>query len=90
MNDAIKEMNKALGCLYLAVEPSIADDVIMHVRAGQEAIRASTLKESVGLVAKVLEVAQLHDDTDEGGMVDMPDEGEWGEIVGLARKLARP
>ena len=38
------------------------------------------------LVVKVLEVAQLHDDTDTGGMVYMPDEEEWGDIVGLARQ----
>ena len=41
------------------------------------------------LVAKILEVAQLRDDTDEGGIVEMPDEQEWGEIVGIARSAAK-
>jgi hypothetical protein len=41
------------------------------------------------LVVKILEVAQVHEDTDEGGMVYMPDEEEWGLIVGLARKAAK-
>jgi hypothetical protein len=41
------------------------------------------------LVALILEVAQVHEDTDEQGMVYMPDEEEWGLIVGLARKYAK-
>ena len=45
--------------------------------------------EAQELVVKVLEVAQLRDDTDEGGIVEMPDEEEWGLIVGLARKASR-
>jgi hypothetical protein len=41
------------------------------------------------LVALILEVAQLSNDTDEGGNVLMPEDEEWGEIVGLARKIAK-
>jgi hypothetical protein len=40
------------------------------------------------LTVKILEVAQLHNDTPEGGMVFLPDEKEWGEIVGLARRAS--
>lgn len=41
------------------------------------------------LVALILEVAQVHNDTDQSGMVFMPEENEWGEIVGLARALVK-
>lgn len=40
------------------------------------------------LIAMILEVAQVHDDTDECGKVFMPDEKEWGLIVGQARRMA--
>ena len=40
-------------------------------------------------MALILEVAQVHEDTDEQGMVFMPDEKEWGLIVGLARKYVK-
>jgi hypothetical protein len=47
------------------------------------------VKDATELIARILEVAQLREDTDEGGLVEMPEEQEWGEIVGLARKLAQ-
>jgi hypothetical protein len=40
------------------------------------------------IIIKIIEVAQPHDDTETEGMVFMPDEDEWGEIVGLARSIA--
>lgn len=46
---------------------------------------AERQREHKALVAEILEVAQLHDDTDSGGKVFMPDEEEWGRIVGMAR-----
>lgn len=40
------------------------------------------------LVVKVLEVAQMYADTENGAMVEMPEEEEWGEICGLARRAS--
>jgi hypothetical protein len=50
----------------------------------------ATLRERVAaeLVTTILEVAQATDDTDQGADVFMPEEDEWGTIVGLARKYA--
>lgn len=39
------------------------------------------------LLVKILEVAKPHNDTEESGDVFMPDEEEWGIIVGMAREL---
>jgi hypothetical protein len=47
----------------------------------------SVNEQAIAIAAKILEVAQLHEDTDEGGKVFMPDEDECGEIVGIARKM---
>ena len=59
---------------------------------GQEANqREATAKPNdASLIAAILEVAQLTDDTEDGGTVFMPDEEEWGIIVGLARERAKP
>lgn len=40
------------------------------------------------LIMMILSVADVHDDTEQSGMVFMPSEEEWGLIVGLARKKA--
>jgi len=54
-SEAIKEMNKALACLYLAVEPSVADDVILKVREGIAAHRSEAAQAMAEKAAQHLE-----------------------------------
>lgn len=41
------------------------------------------------LVRRIIEIANMRNESDAGATVDMPDEEEWGEIVGLARQRAK-
>ena len=70
--------------------PIVEKDIRCEICAPHTAQRAlEPREERDALVAEILEVAQLSDDTDKGGTVFMPDEDEWGAIVGLARKAAQ-
>jgi hypothetical protein len=41
------------------------------------------------MTARILEIANMREESNSGALVDMPDEEEWGEIVGLARTRAK-
>ena len=66
-------------------EPNCLNEKLAKLEAENAELREALSN----LTAKVLETAQLYDDTETGGKVFMPEEDEWGEIVGIAREVAK-
>jgi hypothetical protein len=78
-------LNQAFQCAYIECPAHVVDDLKRRF----DEYLAEQLAARDTMTVKILEVAQLTNDTEDGGTVFMPDEEEWGVIVGLARSAAR-
>jgi len=81
--EMVRKADKSTGSLHMIDQKAWA-----KVMAEQLNTVLSLRAKNDDLTVAVLEVAQVDELNDKSGMVYLPSEEEWGEIVGIARKLA--
>ena len=59
--DAVREAEKALRCLYICVEPSVVDEVTAKVEAAIAAVRRAAIAECVAVVEGMIPIGPTLD-----------------------------
>jgi hypothetical protein len=87
---AESERGRHFECDTEAVAQALANAEAEALERGADVNQDRTTElELRALAVKILEIAQMEEESDEGAIVQMPDEDEWGELVGIARTIAK-